>query len=431
MAKITHIQGLEILDSRGVPTVQVHLSTDDDITAIASVPSGASTGEHEALELRDKDPRRYNGKGVLKAVEHVNTTLQKLLIGQDVSDQEKIDQMMIECDGTPSKSKLGANAILGVSMAACKASAQSIDLPLYDSIAKGNKTSLPCPMLNILNGGAHADNSLEFQEFLIRPHAAPSFREALRWSAEVFFSLKSLLKQKKYATAVGDEGGFAPNLQSHEEALELISKAIEQAGFHVGGEISLAIDCAASELFDTATKRYIEKKRPNGKSRSSDEQIEYLETLCKTFAIDSIEDGLSEHDWEGWQKLTKKLGKAVQLIGDDIFVTNPIFLQKGIDMGVANSILIKVNQIGTLTETLQTISLAQKHGYVPVISHRSGETDDSFIADLAVATNAGQIKTGAPCRGERVAKYNRLLQIEQELNNAPFFDSNQYSKRPE
>jgi enolase len=403
--------------------------TDQNVLVRASVPSGASTGEHEALELRDADPKRYFGKGVLQAVAHVNGPLAQMLIGEHVCDQERLDLMMIEGDGTENKSKFGANAILGVSLALARAGAIITKLPLYRYIGGSHAHILPCPMMNIINGGGHADNSLDFQEFMIRPIGAPSFKEGVRWGAEIFHTLKSILKKEGHVTAVGDEGGFAPNLKSNEEALDLIVWAIEKAGYRPGTQVSLALDCAASEFYDKTTHQYVEKKKREKEidfvQRTAAEQVDYLATLCQNYPIDSIEDGLAEGDWEGWQLLTERLGKKIQIVGDDIFVTNPKFLRKGIDMHVANSILIKVNQIGTLSETLEAVRVAQTHGYAAVISHRSGETEDSFIADLAVATNAGQIKTGSMSRSDRVAKYNRLLAIELGLGpTAVYGDSN-------
>lgn len=416
MSYIQSVRGREILDSRGNPTLEVEVTTDQKIQGKASVPSGASTGENEALELRDGDERYYSGKGVQKAVSHVNGPIAELLKGKNPCEQELLDRLMIEADGTENKSRFGANAILGASLAVARAGAATAQLPLYRYIGGCHAHILPCPMMNIINGGAHADNTLDFQEFMIRPIAAPHFKEAVRWGVEIFHALKGLLKKEGHITAVGDEGGFAPRLKSNEEALELILKAIEKAGFQIGTQISLALDCAASEFYDRSTHQYFEKKKKmlheSYQTRSSEEQIDYLAHLCQQYPIDSIEDGLAEWDWSGWQQLTKKLGKKIQLVGDDIFVTNPKFLLKGIEMGVANAILVKVNQIGTLSETLETIRLAQTHGYATIISHRSGETEDAFIADLAVATNAGQIKTGSLSRSDRVAKYNRLLEIE-------------------
>ncbi len=424
--RIFKVDAVEILDSRGNPTIEVMVTTENGIVGKAAVPSGASTGENEALELRDGDAKRYLGKGVQKAVHHVKNELANLLIGQSVLDQRKLDNEMICQDATEFKSKYGANAILGCSLAIARAGAAFLNLPLYRYLGGTNAYILPCPMMNIINGGAHADNSLDFQEFMIRPKGAPSFSEAVRWGAEIFHSLKSLLKKEGYATAVGDEGGFAPNLPSNEKALEIIIAAIEKAGYKPGEEVSLALDCAASEFYDKAQGHYFEKKKKaRGEKyleRTSTEQTHYLAELCRKFPIDSIEDGLAENDWQGWEELTKTLGESIQIVGDDIFVTNTKFLQKGIDREVANSILVKVNQIGSLSETLDTIRLAQTHGYTTVISHRSGETEDSIIADISVATNAGQIKTGSLSRSDRVAKYNRLLWIEAELGNSAKFE---------
>jgi len=432
MTYIRALKAHEILDSRGNPTVEVELTTDQNITVKASVPSGASTGENEAVELRDGNEKVYLGKGVLKAVENVNGPLAQIVVGQHVCDQEKADRLMIEADGTPNKSQLGANAILSVSLALARAGASFTNLPLYQYIGGTNAHILPCPMMNIMNGGAHADNSLDFQEFMIRPIGAPNFKEAVRWGAEIFHTLKSLLKKSGHVTAVGDEGGFAPNLGSNEEALDLILMAIEKAGYRPGEQISLALDCAASEFYNKETKIYYEKKNKSRhlkfKERSVEEQVNYLSELSKNYPIDSIEDGLAEGDWTGWQLLTAKLGKQVQIVGDDIFVTNPEFLNRGIQMKAANAILIKLNQIGTLSETLETIRLAQTHQFATIISHRSGETEDSFIADLSVATNAGQIKTGSLSRSDRIAKYNRLLSIANELSSqGRYIDSNRFT----
>jgi enolase len=413
MSKIKSIHALEILDSRGNPTVEVIVTTDTGFVGKAAVPSGASTGEHEALELRDKDKKRYAGKGVLKAVSNINGTLAKLLMGQNIWQQATIDKLMIECDGTPNKSKLGANALLGVSLAVAKAGAAAKKLPLYRYLGGEKANLLPIPLMNVINGGAHADNGLEFQEFMIRPQGAPTFREAVRWGAEVFHVLKTLLKEKGHIVSVGDEGGFAPRLKSHEQALDFLLLAIKKAGYKAGSEISIALDCAASEYYDKKKKKYLGKTLPN--------YLKYLQKLCKDYPISSIEDPLDQNDWEGWRELTDEL--SIQIIGDDIFVTNPIFLQKGIEMKVANAILIKPNQIGTLTETLQTIALAKKARYATILSHRSGETEDTTIADLAVATSAGQIKTGSLSRSDRVAKYNRLLEIEDELGEDARFNA--------
>lgn len=423
--KICHVQGLEILDSRGTPTLQVTVTTDKGFSGTASVPSGASTGEHEALELRDTQETRYVGKGVQRALSHVNGPLQKLLLGCAVLDQSKLDQLMMAADGTPNKSKFGANAILGCSLAIARAGAKSVHQPLYRYLGGDEACLLPCPMMNILNGGAHADNSLDFQEFMIRPVGAPSFTEGLRWGAEVFYHLKALLKKKGLSTSVGDEGGFAPNLGSNEAALDVIIKAIEAAGYRPGTDITLALDCAASEFFDKAKGNYREKKKQTAGlpfiQRTAEEQVDYLKGLAAQYPIDSIEDGLDENDWTGWQALTLELGQKLQLVGDDIFVTNTSFLQRGIKEHVANAILIKLNQIGTLTETLQAIQMAKSHGYATIISHRSGETEDSFIADLSVATASGQIKTGSLSRTDRIVKYNRLLAIEAELGQKAYY----------
>lgn len=409
MSLITAIEALEILDSRGNPTLQVAVATESGHTGIATVPSGASTGEHEALELRDGDHDRYGGKGVKKAVQIVNTRLANLLIGEDVVEQEALDRQMIIADGTPNKSQFGANAILGVSLAVARAASATVGLPLYRYLGGCLCSRLPCPMMNIINGGAHADNALNFQEFMIRPIGADSMSEAIRWGAEIFHTLKKILKKKGLSTSVGDEGGFAPHVESHAEAIELILDAIEKAGYKPGTQVTLAIDCAASEFYRQG------KYHLQGQAMDSHQLIEYLVSLAKQYPLDSIEDGLDQNDWEGWQLLTAELGAATQIVGDDIFVTNSNFLQRGIQEKIANAILIKLNQIGTLTETLETVRLAQTHGYKTIISHRSGETADAFIADLAVATCAGQIKTGSLCRTDRVIKYNRLLNIEAEL----------------
>lgn len=434
MAYIRSVKALEILDSRGNPTLEVMITTDRDVMAKASVPSGASTGENEALELRDGDKERFRGKGVQQAVAHVNGPIAQILVGEHIFDQMRLDKLMVEADGTPNKGRFGANAILGASLALARAGALTAKLPLYRYIGGCHTYTLPCPMMNILNGGAHADNLLDFQEFMIRPIGAPTFKEAVRWGAEIFHTLKDILKSEGHVTAVGDEGGFAPNLESNEMALDLILQAIERAGYRPGVDISLALDCAASEFFDKATKRYTEKKRGkkglSAAERTAEEQIQYLETLSQNYPIDSIEDGLDENDWKGWQQLTEKLGNRIQIVGDDLFVTNPLFLKRGFEKGVANSILVKVNQIGTLTETLETIRLAQSHAYTAVISHRSGETEDSFIADISVAANTGQIKTGSLSRTDRVAKYNRLLNIEEGLGSIALYrDSNPFAKQ--
>lgn len=433
MGRILTVKGREILDSRGFPTVQVELTTDQNITVHASVPSGASTGSHEAIELRDGDMKRYAGKGVLKAISNIDKFIAPLIIGESVIDQERLDKIMIEGDGTENKSRFGANAILAVSLAIARAGARTVGLPLYSYIGGVDAHVLPCPMMNIINGGAHADNELDFQEFMIRPKGAPSFKEAVRWGSEIFHTLKSILKKQGHVTAVGDEGGFAPRLESNEETLSLILMAIEGAGYIPGKQVSLALDCAASEFYDPATGAYVEKKKKkNGKKyieRNAGEHIGYLEKLCNNYPIDSIEDGLAEDDWKGWKQLTERLGKRIQLVGDDIFVTNPKFLMRGIKEDTANAILVKVNQIGTLTETLETVSMAQKNNFAAIISHRSGETEDTFIADIAVATNAGQIKTGSLSRSDRIAKYNRLLAIEDTLGPiAVYKDSNHFSR---
>jgi len=409
----------EVLDSRGNPTVEVEVWTENGVFGRALVPSGASTGAFEAVELRDGDKSRYLGKGVLKAVENVNEVIAPEVVGMDVFDQVGIDQLLIDLDGTPNKGKLGANAILGVSIAVARAAANELGMPLYKYIGGVNGKLLPVPMMNILNGGEHADNNVDIQEFMIMPVGAPNFREALRMGAEIFHSLRAELKSKGLNTAVGDEGGFAPNLSSNEEALATIVTAIEKAGYKAGEEVVLALDVAATELYDKDRKVY--RLEGEGRELTAEEMIDYYADLVEKYPIISIEDGLDEEDWEGWKLLTEKLGDRVQLVGDDLFVTNTERLRKGIEKGVANSILIKLNQIGTITETLDAIELAKVHGYTAVISHRSGETEDTTIADLAVALNAGQIKTGAPSRTDRVAKYNQLLRIEEEL-----MDSAQY-----
>jgi len=421
MGKIKAIKAIEILDSRGNPTVRVIMQTESGLTSVASVPSGASTGENEALELRDKDPKRYFGKGVLKAVSNINGPIQKALLGKSILDQRAIDNCMIELDGTENKTNLGANAILGVSLANARLIAMIEKKQLFETIQKQNKYLLPTPMMNIINGGAHADNFLDFQEFMITPNGVDKFSEKLRCGAEIFHTLKKLLSEKGYPTAVGDEGGFAPPLKSNEEALDFIVMAIEKAGYKPADQVSITLDPAASEFFMKEENKYIEKKKKQKgekyTTRSSDEMIDYYKGLCSKYPIISIEDGLAENDWDGWKKLTDSLGSKVQLVGDDLFVTNQKFLQKGINAKTANSILIKLNQIGTLSETLDTIKLAHDNKYTTVISHRSGETEDSFIADLSVAVNAGQIKTGSLSRSDRTAKYNRLLEIEAILES--------------
>ena len=417
---ITDVWAREILDSRGNPTLEVEVTLEDGTIGRAAVPSGASTGENEAVELRDGDKNRYGGKGVLKAVENVNNVLSEEVVGFEATDQIGIDKMMIQLDGTPNKGKLGANAILGVSLATAKAAALTLGMPLYRYIGGTNAKILPVPMMNILNGGSHADNNVDFQEFMIMPIDAPSFAEALRMGAEIFHSLKSVLKKKGYNTAVGDEGGFAPNLKSNEEALEVILDAIGKANYKPGEQVYIALDPAASEFFDTDKKKYVFSK--SDKSEKTPEQMaRYWESWTKQYPIASLEDGMAEGDWEGWKILTDAVGKKVQLVGDDLFVTNVEYLSKGIDMGVANSILIKVNQIGTLTETLDAIEMAKRAHYTAVVSHRSGETEDTTIADIVVATNAGMIKTGSASRTDRIAKYNQLLRIEEELDTNGYY----------
>lgn len=403
--KIVDVGALEILDSRGLPTLYVEVRGDNGIMGSAAVPSGASTGEHEALELRDSDPRRFLGKGVKKAVSHVRNELKAAILGHNLLDQQTIDSLLCEADGTENKQRYGANAILGISLATCRAASLSQNIPLYRYIGGEKAHLLPCPMMNLINGGAHADNGLEFQEFMIRPWSAPSFSEALRWGAEVFHHLKRILHSKNLATGVGDEGGFAPKLKSNEEALELLLEAIESAGYKPGDEISLALDCAASQFY----------RDGHYSGKTAREQVDYLEHLCTQYPIDSIEDGLAENDWEGWRLLNKTIGRDVQIVGDDLFVTNLSFLKRGVEEKSANAILIKLNQIGTLSETLACIEYAQDQGLETIISHRSGETCDTFISDLAVAVNSGQIKCGSLARSERTAKYNRLLLIESEL----------------
>ena len=421
---IEEIKALEVLDSRGNPTVQVEVITEEGTNGVAMVPSGASTGSFEAVELRDGDKSRYLGKGVLKAVENINKIIAKELEGMNVFEQAEIDKKLIEIDGTENKGKLGANATLGVSLAVAKAAANSLGMSLYKYIGGVNAKTLPVPMMNILNGGKHADNTVNIQEFMIMPVGAKSFSECLRMSAEIYHTLKKVLKAKGLATGVGDEGGFAPNLSSDEEALKLIVEAISKAGYKPGEDVVLALDVASTEMYDEAKKigkegcYYFWKTE---ELKTEDEMIEYLEDLANKYPIISIEDGLAEEDWEGWRKLTEKLGNKLQLVGDDLFVTNIKRLQKGLDNKIANSILIKLNQIGTLTETVDAIELAKKNGYTAVVSHRSGETEDTTLADVAVATNAGQIKTGAPCRTDRVAKYNRLLNIEAELEDLAIY----------
>jgi enolase len=418
MSEIIDIYAREILDSRGNPTVEVEIALETGVLARAAVPSGASTGEREALELRDGDSSRYLGKGVLQAVEHVNDVIAVELIGWEVSDQVGIDRKLLELDGTESKSKLGANALLGVSMACARAAAEDAGLPLYQYLGGANAKELPLPMMNILNGGEHADNNVDIQEFMIMPAGADSFKEALRMGAEIFHALKKVLKNKGYNTSVGDEGGFAPNLKSNEEALEVIMEAIKAAGYQPGEDVLLALDVAASEIYQDGSYNFANEKQPR---KTAAETIAFYENLVANYPIISIEDGLAENDWDGWKLMTEKLAAKIQIVGDDLFVTNTKILKEGIDKGIANSILIKVNQIGTLTETLEAIEMAKRAGYTAVISHRSGETEDTTIADLAVATNAGQIKTGSLCRTDRVCKYNQLLRIEDELEESAVF----------
>ncbi|MDD7560884.1 MAG: phosphopyruvate hydratase [Parabacteroides sp.] len=413
--RIEKITGREILDSRGNPTVEVDVLLESGVMGRASVPSGASTGEHEALELRDQDKYRYGGKGVLKAVKNVNDVIAPALKGMSVLDQMGIDNAMLALDGTPTKSNLGANAILGVSLAVAKAAANYLDIPLYRYIGGTNTCVMPVPMMNIINGGSHSDAPIAFQEFMIRPVGANSFHEGLRMGAEVFHALKKVLHDRGLSTAVGDEGGFAPALEGTEDALNSILKAIETAGYKPGKDVMIGMDCASSEFYKDGVYDYTIFEGEKGVKRTSDEQIDYLEKLINTYPIDSIEDGMSENDWAGWKKLTERIGDRCQLVGDDLFVTNVEFLSKGIQERCANSILIKVNQIGSLTETLNAIEMAHRHGYTTVTSHRSGETEDATIADIAVATNSGQIKTGSLSRSDRMAKYNQLLRIEEEL----------------
>lgn len=413
--KIKEIVAREILDSRGNPTVEVEVRLESGFIGRAAVPSGASTGEHEALELRDDDKNRYNGKGVLKAVSNVNNIIAPALIGYSAFEQRAIDMKMIEMDGTKTKEKLGANAILGVSLAVAKAAAAYLDMPLYRYIGGVNTYVLPVPMMNIINGGSHSDAPIAFQEFMIRPVGAPCFREGLRMGAEVFHALKKVLKDRKLSTAVGDEGGFAPALEGTEDALDSIITAIKAAGYEPGKDVTIGLDCASSEFYENGVYNYGKFEGEKGVRRTSAEQADYLESLINRYPIDSIEDGMSENDWEGWKALTERIGSRCQLVGDDLFVTNVDFLAKGIAMGCANSILIKVNQIGSLSETLDAIEMAHRHGYTTVTSHRSGETEDTTIADIAVATNSGQIKTGSLSRTDRMAKYNQLLRIEEEL----------------
>ena len=433
MMKIQKITGREILDSRGNPTVEVDVVLENGVMGRAAVPSGASTGENEALELRDGDKGRYLGKGTLKAVANVNEIIAPALIGDDVFAQRAIDQKMLALDGTPTKSRLGANAILGVSIAVAQAAAKALNIPLYRYIGGANAYTLPVPMMNIINGGAHSDAPIAFQEFMIRPVGAPSIKEAVRMGAEVFHNLAKLLKKRGLSTAVGDEGGFAPALDGVEDALDSICQAIKDAGYEPGKDVKIAMDCASSEFSVVDNGQYFydykqlkngKQKDPNGKKLTAEEQIDYLEQLITKYPIDSIEDGLDENDWENWVKLTQRIGDRCQLVGDDLFVTNVKFLQKGIAMGAGNSILIKVNQIGSLSETLDAIEMAHRHGYTTVTSHRSGETEDTTIADIAVATNSGQIKTGSLSRTDRMAKYNQLIRIEEELGEVAKYGYN-------
>ena len=414
MTIISNVHAREILDSRGNPTIEVDVELSSGFIGRAAVPSGASTGEHEAVELRDGDKKRYLGKGVLKAVDNVNNIIAGAVIEMDATNQPEIDSVMIDLDGTPNKSKLGANAILGVSLACARAAAEAIGLPLYKYIGGVNATVLPVPMMNILNGGSHADSNVDLQEFMVMPVGAKSFAEALRMGVETFHSLKAVLKSKGYSTSVGDEGGFAPSLKSNEEPLEHIMTAIEKAGFKPGADIMIALDPASSEFYDTARKKYVFAKSDKSE-RDSAKMVDFYENMVKNYPVISIEDGLAEDDWDGWKIMTDRLGGKIQIVGDDLFVTNTERLKKGIDGGIANSILIKVNQIGTLTETIRAIEMAKCAGYTAVVSHRSGETEDSTIADLVVAMNTGQIKTGSGSRTDRLAKYNQLLRIEEEL----------------
>jgi enolase len=420
MSYIASIHARQILDSRGNPTIEVDIMTENEHLGRAAVPSGASTGIHEAVELRDNDKKVYGGKGVLNAVRNVNELLAEKLMGWNVADQTGIDAMMIELDGTENKSELGANAILAVSMAVAKAAALEANLPLYRYIGGTNAKVLPMPMMNILNGGAHADNKIDFQEFMIMPVGASSFSEGLQWGVEIFHALKGVLKKKGFSTNVGDEGGFAPNIQSNEEAIETVLAAIEAAGYKTGTEISIAMDAANSELWNEKEKKYIFHKS-DGKKMDSEQLVSYWESWVNKYPIISIEDGMAEDDWEGWKMLTDRIGKKVQLVGDDLFVTNVQRLQRGIDEGIGNALLVKVNQIGTITETINAVSLAQHNGYNTIMSHRSGETEDTTIADLAVALNCGQIKTGSASRTDRIAKYNQLIRIEEMLSDSAVF----------
>ena len=420
MSYIIEVHARQILDSRGNPTVEVDVLTDDGAMGRAAVPSGASTGIHEAVELRDNDKKKYVGKGVLKAVKNVNTLISDAIVGFDITQQAAIDEALIALDGTPNKSKLGANAMLAVSMAVAKAAAEEAALPLFRYIGGTNAKTLPIPMMNILNGGAHADNKIDFQEFMVMPVGASSFSEGLRWGVEIFHTLKSVLKKKGYSTNVGDEGGFAPNIQSNEEAIETVLTAISAAGYKTGSQIVIAMDAANSELWDAKQKKYVFHKS-SGKVMSSDELVKYWEKWVKQYPIASIEDGMAEDDWNGWKALTQAVGSKCQLVGDDLFVTNVDRLQTGIDKKIANGLLVKVNQIGTLTETINAVTLAQHNGYNTIMSHRSGETEDTTIADLAVALNCGQIKTGSASRTDRIAKYNQLIRIEEMLGSTAIY----------
>ena len=420
MSYISEIFARQILDSRGNPTVEVDVITDEGAVGRAAVPSGASTGIHEAVELRDGDKKKYLGKGVLKAVKNVNSVIAPALLGYDVADQTGLDEMMIELDGTPNKAKLGANALLAVSMAVAKAAAEEAALPLYRYIGGTNARTLPIPMMNILNGGAHADNKIDFQEFMVMPVGAASFSEGLRWGVEIFHALKTVLKKKGYSTNVGDEGGFAPDIQSNEEAIDTVMTAISAAGFKAGTQVAIAMDPAVSEMYDSAKKVYHFHKS-DGKKLSIEKMVDYWANWVKNYPIVSIEDGMAEDDWKGWKLLTEKLGDKIQLVGDDLFVTNVTRLQQGIDTGVGNGLLVKVNQIGTITETINAVTLAQHNGYNTIMSHRSGETEDTTIADLAVALNCGQIKTGSASRTDRIAKYNQLIRIEEQLGSSAFY----------
>lgn len=420
MSYISEIFARQILDSRGNPTIEVDVITDEGIIGRAAVPSGASTGIHEAVELRDADKKKYGGKGVLKAVANVNDVLTPALLGYDVADQTGIDALMIELDGTPNKGKLGANAILAISMAVAKAAAEEASLPLFRYIGGTNAKTLPIPMMNILNGGAHADNKIDFQEFMVMPIGASTFSEGLRWGVEIFHALKSVLKKKGYSTNVGDEGGFAPDIQSNEEAIDTVMNAISAAGFKAGTQVCIAMDPAVSEMYDSAKKVYHFHKS-DGKKLSSEKMVDFWANWVKNYPIVSIEDGMAEDDWKGWKLLTDKVGDKIQLVGDDLFVTNVTRLQQGIDKGVANGLLVKVNQIGTITETINAVTLAQHNSYNTIMSHRSGETEDTTIADLAVALNCGQIKTGSASRTDRIAKYNQLLRIEELLGSSAVY----------